>query len=58
MKKEIQKLNIGDKFTIRKNGKVYEYLGFCPLENVPCASANNEIEYFEPTDLVRPVSYN
>ena len=56
MKVEIQKLNIGAIFSIRKNGREYEYLGLCPIENVPCArSSSGEVAYFEPTDLVRPM---
>lgn len=51
---EIQNLKIGDRFTLRKNGRVYEYLGYCPIENMPTAAAINTmvIEYYEENKKV------
>lgn len=45
----IKNLKIGDNFTVRKNGIIYEYLGYCPIENVPCAynSKKMAVVYFE-----------
>lgn len=28
---KIKNLNIGDLFSIRKNGVTYEFLGYCPI---------------------------
>lgn len=46
---EIKNLKIGDLFSIRKNGIVYEFLGYCPIENLPIAFNRNKYEtvYFE-----------
>lgn len=46
---EIKNLKIGNTFSIRKNGVRYEYLGYCPIENIPSAynHRNNEVVYFE-----------
>lgn len=46
---EIKNLKIGDMFSIRKNGVRHEYLGYCPIENVPSAynHRTNEVVYFE-----------
>ena len=47
--REIKNLKIGDLFSIRKNGIVYEFLGYCPIENLPIAFNRNKYEtvYFE-----------
>lgn len=42
--KKIKDLKIGDKFSIRKNGTTYEYLGYCPIENVPSAYNHKSME--------------
>ena len=46
---EIKNLKIGDLFSIRKNGIVYEFLGYCPIENLHIAFNRNKHEtvYFE-----------
>lgn len=46
---EIKNLKIGDLFSIRKNGVLYEFLGYCPIENLPIAFNRNKYEtvYFE-----------
>ena len=46
---EIKNLKIGDLFSIRKNGIVYEFLGYCPIENLAIAFNRNKYEtvYFE-----------
>lgn len=46
---EIKKLQIGDLFSIRKNGVMYEFLGYCPIENLPIAYNRRrcKIAYFE-----------
>ena len=33
--REIKNLKIGELFSIRKNGAIYEFLGYCPIENLP-----------------------
>lgn len=46
---KIKNLKIGDIFSIRKNGVLYEYLGYCPIENIPCAYnlKKYEVMYFD-----------
>lgn len=46
---EIKNLKIGDLFSIRKNGVTYEFLGYCPIENLPIAYNCRRCEtvYFE-----------
>lgn len=46
---EIKNLKIGDLFSIRKNGATYEFLGYCPIENLPIAYNRSKYEtvYFE-----------
>ena len=34
---EIKNLKTGDLFSLRKNGATYEFLGYCPIENLPVA---------------------
>lgn len=47
--KKIKNLKIGDLFSIRKNGVTYEFLGYCPIENIPLAFNRSKYEavYFE-----------
>lgn len=47
--REIKNLKIGELFSIRKNGAIYEFLGYCPIENLPIAFNRNKYEtvYFE-----------
>lgn len=47
--KKIKNLKIGDLFSIRKNGVTYEFLGYCPIENIPLAFKRSKYEavYFE-----------
>lgn len=47
--REINNLKIGELFSIRKNGAIYEFLGYCPIENLPIAFNRNKHEtvYFE-----------
>lgn len=46
---EIKNLKIGELFSLRKNGVTYEFLGYCPIENLPIAfnHCKYEIVYFE-----------
>nr|DAN25993.1 MAG TPA: hypothetical protein [Caudoviricetes sp.] len=46
---EIKNLKIGDLFSFRKNGAMYEFLGYCPIENPPIAFNPRKYEtvYFE-----------
>ena len=46
---EIKNLKIGDLFSLRKNGATYEFLGYCPIENLPIAFNPRKYEtvYFE-----------
>ena len=46
---EIKNLKIWDLFSIRKTVVTYEFLGYCPVENLPIAVNRNKYEtvYFE-----------
>lgn len=46
---KIKDLKIGDLFSISRSRAIYEFLGYCPIENLPIAynSRRCEIVYFE-----------
>lgn len=46
---KIKDLKIGDLFSICKNGALYEFLGYCPIDNFPMAlnTSKYEVVYFD-----------
>lgn len=53
----IKDLEIGDLFSLHKNGAIYEFLGYCPIENLPTAynRSKYEVVYFEDKDKDKKV---
>lgn len=55
---KIKNLKIGDLFSMPKNGVTYEFLRYCPIENIPHAFNRNKYEavYFEDENI-RSIHY-
>ena len=49
---EIKNLKTGDLFSLRKNGATYEFLGYCPIENLPSIDLTDKLK--EVTKYIKP----